>query len=193
MILLNLELVEKSPKEEATVDILSPITSVGVKYPTIREGKKYTVGHDMMAKPSVLAMYAYGDSNKLDLLAYHNGFSNPFAIPSGYVLDISPLAEIKSIVDSKGLTDNKNIARELLNKKKSVMDVRRKRLLEEDMSKPNMSDTQNRNTVTGDKMILGTNSVRNNNKPPAFSFTSEDDLRQSEGFVDYFEQYLGIE
>lgn len=189
MVLLNLELVEKSPKLEEYVDILSPITSVGVKYRLSKDNKKYIVSHEMMAKPSVMAMFVYKDSNKLDVLAYHNGFSNPFAIPAGYVLDVPDMNEIKSIIDSKGQSDSTNIARDLLNKKKSVVDIRRKQMIEGSVSKPNMSDTQNRNVVLEDRIILGTNSVNNKNKAPKLSYRTEY-IDESEGFIDYFGEFL---
>lgn len=190
MTLLNLELLEKSPIKGDIVDLTTPIMDGNSIYRVYDGNKKYAIGSEMLAKPSAIAQYVYGDSNKLDYVAYHNGFSNPFAIPPNYVIEVPELAVIKSVIASGGQNSEGNIARDFFNKKESVVDQKRKMMLTGDAERPNMSKIQDRNTIVGDRIILGTNSVEFE-KSIGIGFMDKGKTdKDTDGFIDYFEEYL---
>lgn len=193
MILINLETIEKSPMieidGEMIVDLTSQILNDNVKLQFDENDKQYQVGSEMLVKPSLLAQYIFGSASKLDLLAYYNGFSNPFAIPVGYVLRIPELTKINPSVGFDGSSNDNNLARDLFNKKKNVVDEKRKRMLSGDLERPNMNETVRQNTTLSDRLILGTNSIdqiKNSTK----SFIKEDPDQNIFGLTDYYEEYL---
>lgn len=195
MVLLNLEIVEKSPMieidGEQMVDLTAQILNDNIRLTFNDDDKKYQVGSDLLVKPSVLAQFVFGSSSKLDYLAYYNGFSNPFAIPVGYVLRIPELTKINPAVGSNGSALDNNVARDLFNKKKSVVDEKRKRMVTEDLEKPNMNPSLKQNVVLSDRIVLGTNSV-NNSSSSRSSFIKEEPETEIYGLIDYFEEALAM-
>jgi hypothetical protein len=193
MILLNLEIIEKSPTieidGETIVDLTSQILNDNIKLSFDENDKQYQIGSEMLVKPSLLAKFVFGSTSKLDYLAYYNGFSNPFAIPVGYILRIPELVKINSSLSSNGSSNNNNISRDLFNKKKSVVDEKRKRMISNDLERPNMNTSLVQNTVLSDRIILGTNSV-NQNTSNSLSFIKEEGEDQIIGLVDHFEEFL---
>lgn len=193
MILINLETIEKSPMieidGEMIVDLTSQILNDNVRLQFDDNDKQYQVGSEMLVKPSLLAQYIFGSASKLDLLAYYNGFSNPFAIPVGYVLRIPELTKINPSVGFDGSSNDNNLARDLFNKKKNIVDEKRKRMLSDDLERPNMNETVRQNTTLSDRLILGTNSI-NQIKNSTKSFIKEDPDQNIFGLIDYYEEYL---
>lgn len=193
MILLNLEIIEKSPTieidGETIVDLTSQILNDNIKLSFDENDKQYQIGSEMLVKPSLLAKFVFGSTSKLDYLSYYNGFSNPFAIPVGYILRIPELVKINSSLSSNGSSNNNNISRDLFNKKKNVVDEKRKRMISNDLERPNMNTSLVQNTVLSDRIILGTNSV-NQNSSNNLSFIKEEGEDQIIGLVDHFEEFL---
>lgn len=194
MTLLNLETIEKSPyitiDGEEIVDITSQIINDGYKMVFSEDDKRYKVGTDMTAKPSVMSQYIFGDSSKLDYLAYYNGFSNPFAIPAGYILRIPVIAKMDSIVGSNGDGSTENISRKLLNSKKSVVDEKRSRMIKSDVERTNMSETLSQNVVLSDRIILGNNSSYEVTAKKSIPFI-ENGIDELSGLIDYYDEFLG--
>lgn len=197
MVLLNLEIIEKSPmieiEGEMIVDLTAQILNDNIKLVFDENDKMYQVGSDLLVKPSVLAQFVFGSASKLDYLAYYNGFSNPFAIPVGYVLRIPELVKIDPAVSNGGASSNTNLARDLFNKKISVVDEKRKRMVTSDLETPNMNPLLKQNIVLSDRMVLGTNSVNNsvnNSTNKISSFIKEKADVEVMGLTDYFEEML---
>lgn len=193
MTLLNLETIEKSPyitiDGEEIVDLTSPILNDGMALVFNESDKKYQVGSDMLAKPSVLAQFIFGDSSKLDYIAYYNGFSNVFAIPAGFVLQIPEITRLTPMVGSNGEFSEINLSRDLFNKKASVVDEKRRRMITTDIERPNMNETLQQNVKLSDRIILGNNSSKDDSNKN-FSFIHEEPLDELLGLTDYYEELL---
>ena len=143
-----------------------------------------------MAKPSVLAQFIYGSASKLDYLAYYNGFSNPFAIPVGFILRVPLLTKLQTSIGRNVNSNNSNIARDLLNKKKNVVDEKRKRAIITDVERPNMNTSLRQNIVLQDRIVLGTNSIGTSNMDSITGKLIEEPDDQIYGLTDYYEEKL---
>ena len=156
--LLFLKLIESSPEieidGETIIDLTVPILNRNQVISFKDNDRIYEIGSELLAKPTILSKFVYGDAGKIDLLAYYNGYSNPFAMLPGQLLKVPTVDKIDSIINN-GQDKNVNLAKVELNKKASVVDAKRKGILAGDVERPNMSKSSAQNKKEGDLIILG--------------------------------------
>ena len=152
MELLYLNLIENSPMinidGEEIVDLTTNMSNTNLREFT--NNKVFIVGDNLTAKPSAIAKFLYGDENKIDLVSYYNGYSNPFAINKGDKL-FAPTSDNLNRISSDSKESVVNVAKEAINKKSFSIDPRRNRTI----STPNMNDGLRGNIKKEDEIILG--------------------------------------
>ena len=185
--LLFLELIEKSNEininGEEIIDLTEPILNRNQKINFNDNEREFVVGSDLLCKPTSMAKFIYGDAGKVDLLAYYNGYSNPFAMTPGRKLKIPKINELENIITATKEAD-KNIAKIALNKKSSIVDEKRKQKIKGDIERVNMSSTLKSTHEMGDRIILDNYNRVSNSK------NIETIREEIDYFMDHFERVL---